>query len=114
MSECLFCNIVSGEVDSKFAGENELAFAFFDIAPVAPVHILIVPKKHIENINVFEIKDADSLSQMVKLSQELASEHNLTERGYRLVFNVGDDAGNTVSHLHMHLLGGRRLGWPPG
>ncbi len=114
MSDCLFCNIVSGEVPSKSAGENELAFAFFDIAPVAPIHILIVPKKHIENINVFEIKEADSLSQMVKLSQELASEHNLTERGYRLVFNVGDDAGNTVSHLHMHLLGGRRLGWPPG
>lgn len=114
MSDCLFCSIVQGNIDSKPAGENDLAFAFFDIAPVAPVHILIVPKKHIVNASTFEPADAAILSGMITLSQDLAQEHNLNDRGYRLVFNVGSDAGNTVDHLHMHLLGGRRLGWPPG
>jgi histidine triad (HIT) family protein len=114
MTDCLFCNIVLGKIDSNSAGQNDLAFAFFDIAPVAPIHILIVPKRHIENANELQSTDAEALAKMMSLSQELAEKHSLTDKGYRLVFNVGDDAGNTVPHLHMHLLGGRRLGWPPG
>jgi diadenosine tetraphosphate (Ap4A) HIT family hydrolase len=110
MSECLFCKIVAGEIPSKKIFENEATYAFEDIAPRAPTHILVVPKKHVGK--VADASDAESVGRLVLAAARIARDRNLSD--YRLVINNGAGAGQTVFHLHVHLLGGRPMAWPPG
>jgi histidine triad (HIT) family protein len=115
-TDCLFCRIVSGEVPSERVAESEHAYAFADLAPQAPVHVLVVPKAHVTSAAHVTPEDAHLLGEVVLLAQQVARERGIDgpERGYRLVLNVGRDANMTVPHLHLHVLGGRSLGWPPG
>lgn len=113
--DCLFCRIVRGEVPSDQVLDTELTYSFRDIAPAAPVHVLIVPKRHIAGAATVEATDGPVLAEMFVAAQQVAAKEGVAERGYRLVLNVGDDALNSVAHLHMHVIGGRGpLGWPPG
>lgn len=114
MSECLFCRIVSGEIPSTMVAESDAAYAFYDVAPQAPVHLLVVPKAHVDSADVLGPEHRGLLDDLVALAQESAEIEGVRESGYRLVFNVGADAQMTVAHLHLHVLGGRRLEWPPG
>ena len=112
---CLFCKILAGDIPSTKVAETDLAYAFRDINPVLPTHVLVIPRKHIENAHELDPDgDAADLAAVYALARQVAVDEGLAERGYRLVFNVGDDSGNTVPHLHLHVLGGRRMGWPPG
>ena len=113
--DCLFCKIAGGEIPSKFIYEDESVVAFRDINPQAPQHILIVPRKHIESINDFQADDKDLAAHiLVDVVPKLAKDLKIDEGGYRVVINTGDDGGQTVHHLHVHLLGGRSMQWPPG
>lgn len=111
---CLFCQIAKGELSTPFIYEDEWVVAFEDIHPQAPTHLLIIPKLHIHNINAIEPEHADVLSHMLFTAKKLATQLALDEAGYRLIFNTNEHGGQTVFHLHMHLLGGRQLNWPPG
>jgi histidine triad (HIT) family protein len=113
-SDCLFCKIVAGEVPSDEVASTEGTYAFRDINPGAPVHVLVVPRRHIESAATVTPDDAATLAEVITTAQEVARQEGIAESGYRLVFNVGDDALNSVPHLHLHVLGGKRLGWPPG
>ena len=113
MSDCLFCKIIAGEIPARKVYEDENTFAFNDINPQAPTHILIIPKRHIPGVKEAKPEDAETIGQCHLIAAKLARERGL-EKGYRTVFNVGPDAGQTVFHLHLHLLGGRALHWPPG
>jgi len=106
---CIFCKIAKKELPSDIVYEDERIIAFRDIKPVVPVHILIVPKTHIPSVNHLERKDGELLGELFLAAQKIAKEQGVTESGYRLVFNVGRDAGQTVDHLHLHLLGGTKL-----
>ena len=113
--DCLFCKITGGEIPSKFVYEDESVVAFRDINPQAPQHILIVPRKHIESINAFEDDDKDLAAHiLVDVVPKLAKDLKIAESGYRVVINTGDEGGQTVHHLHVHLIGGRSMQWPPG
>jgi histidine triad (HIT) family protein len=111
---CLFCEIAAGRIPARVAYQDESVFAFHDIHPQAPVHVLLVPRRHVASL--LELQDADEamIGGLVRRARELARELGLEERGFRLVFNCGPDAGYSVYHVHLHLLGGRGLGWPPG
>ena len=111
--ECLFCKIVSGQIPAKKMYEDETVFAFQDIDPQAPTHVLVIPKQHIVGLKEAQPQDAELLGRMQLAAARIAEAQNL-ESGYRTVFNVGPNAGQTVFHLHLHLLGGRKMGWPPG
>ena len=113
MKDCLFCKIVSGEIPSNKVYEDDKVMAFHDIDKKAPVHILIIPKKHVESVSSLEAADFETVAHIYRVAQKLADEYNLKD-GYRIVTNTGKDGGQTVNHLHFHLLGGRALGWPPG
>jgi len=113
-SECIFCRIVGGEIPSDQVASSELSYAFRDIEPAMPVHVLVVPRRHITSADTVEADDGDVLADMVLTARKVARQEGLGERGYRLVLNVGDDALNSVAHLHLHVLGGRKMGWPPG
>lgn len=114
MSECLFCRIVNGEIPCKKAYEDETTLAFFDINPQAPVHILVIPKTHISSLNALTEEHGELFSHLVFVAKKLAAEHAIAENGYRIVVNTGDNGGQTVHHLHVHILGGRFMTWPPG
>ncbi|HEV3328906.1 MAG TPA: histidine triad nucleotide-binding protein [Acidimicrobiales bacterium] len=116
MNDCLFCRVVRGEVPSTKVAESEVAYAFRDVAPVAPVHVLVVPKSHVVSAHDVGPDDAHLLGELVLLAQEVARLEGIDgeDRGYRLVMNVGKDANMSVPHLHLHVLGGRAMGWPPG
>ncbi|HEX3620874.1 MAG TPA: histidine triad nucleotide-binding protein [Acidimicrobiales bacterium] len=114
MTDCLFCRIVAGEVPADEVASSGRTFAFRDIAPALPVHVLVVPREHIDSADTVTGDHADVLAEMMQTAQEVARTQGLAERGYRLVFNVGADAQNSVAHLHMHVLGGRPMEWPPG
>lgn len=115
MSDCIFCKIVNGEIPAKKVFENEKILAFHDISPVAPVHLLIIPKKHISSALHVEAKDAVEIMPEVFVAiSKLAKDFQLEESGFRIVNNCGSDGGQTVDHIHFHLLGGRQLQWPPG
>lgn len=114
MDDCLFCKIVAGSIPSDKVYEDDLVLAFRDIDPKAPVHILIIPKKHFGSIMDVVSGDEEYLEAMTKAAQQIAREQQIDEKGFRLVVNTGENGGQTVPHLHMHLLGGRALGWPPG
>jgi histidine triad (HIT) family protein len=113
-SDCLFCKIVAGDVPSTEVASTESTYAFRDIDPGAPTHVLIVPRQHIASADALEAEHAEILSEMFDTAREVARSEGINDSGYRLVFNVGDDALNSVPHLHLHVLGGRRMGWPPG
>ncbi len=114
MSECLFCQIVRGEVPSTKVAESERSYAFYDIAPSAPVHVLVVPKVHVDSADTVRLEDRGVVDDLVVLAQRVADLEGVRESGYRLVMNVGEDAQNSVGHLHLHVLGGRHLEWPAG
>lgn len=111
--DCLFCKIAAGEIPSKKAYEDEKVFAFYDIDPQAPVHILVIPKEHIQSVSQITPENQEIVGHIFTVIAKLARELNLKD-GYRVVSNVGQQGGQSVPHLHFHLLGGRNLGWPPG
>jgi histidine triad (HIT) family protein len=113
MSDCLFCRIIEGKVPSKKVYEDDRVYVFQDINPQAPTHVLLVPKKHIVGLNTAKPEDADILGYLQLVAAKLGRERGI-EDGYRTVLNVGPNSGQSVFHLHLHLLGGRRLTWPPG
>ncbi|NLG63590.1 MAG: histidine triad nucleotide-binding protein [Candidatus Cloacimonetes bacterium] len=112
--DCLFCRIVRREIPSQIVHETDELLAFRDIDPKAPLHVLIVPKRHISTVNDVEPSDAALLGQLFVAARTIAAEQGVAEDGYRLVVNTNAGAGQTVFHIHMHLLGGRGLSWPPG
>ena len=112
-SDCLFCRIISGKIPAKKVYEDEHVFAFEDIKPKAPTHVLIVPKKHFAGLKEAQADDAEVIGRCHLVAAEIARQRNI-EQGYRTVLNVGPGAGQSVFHLHVHLLGGRSLSWPPG
>ena len=111
--DCLFCKIVAGEIPSQKVYEDEKVLAFKDIDPQAPFHVLIIPKEHIPSAAAIDQNNSDIVAYIFEIAARLAKEHAL-EGAYRLVTNSGADAGQTVGHLHFHMLAGRLLGWPPG
>lgn len=114
MTPCLFCDIVAGKIPSKKVFEDEDLYVFADIQPQAPTHLLIVPKKHIASLNDLQSGDAELVGKMVLLATHLAESQGVAESGYRVVLNCNRDAGQAVFHIHLHLLGGRPMSWPPG
>lgn len=113
MSSCIFCQIATGEVPAEIIFKDEQVVAFKDMNPEAPVHLLIVPIKHIDSLNTAGPEDAALFGHLLLAAARLAIDYKL-EKGYRLVLNVGREAGQSIDHLHFHLLGGRYLSWPPG
>jgi histidine triad (HIT) family protein len=111
---CLFCNIVAGKIPAKRAFEDDDLLAFHDVNPQAPTHVLVIPKRHVASLADLAPGDDTLVGSMVRRAKELGREAGLGDRGFRLVFNCGEDAGYSVYHIHLHLLGGRALGWPPG
>lgn len=113
MADCLFCGIVTGEVPSEKVTETDETYAFRDINPVAPTHVLVVPKRHVPTVEHLGPEDADVLAACFTTIQEVARSEGVADDGYRVVANVGRHGGMTVSHLHFHVIGGRPLRWPP-
>ncbi len=113
-NDCLFCKIINGEIKSAIVYQDEDTLAFKDIHPQAPVHILIIPKQHIEKISDLDEQKSDVISNLILVANKLARDNKIDKPGYRLVFNCGADAGQLVFHIHLHLLGGRKMAWPPG
>ena len=111
-ADCLFCKIVRGEIPSKLVAETESCVAFRDINPVSPVHVLVIPRKHIASLD--GAHDPELVGQIVLLAVKIARDEGASAGGYRVVMNTGRDGGQSVDHLHLHLLAGRRMGWPPG
>lgn len=111
---CLFCRIVQGEVPADFAHQDDLVLAFHDINPKAPTHLLIIPREHIDSVADLGETDAQMLGRMFAVAANLARDTGIADHGFRLVTNSGPAAGQSVDHLHFHLLGGRSMSWPPG
>ena len=114
MTDCLFCKIVNREIPASIVYEDERVLAFNDINPQAPTHVLIVPKRHIASLNELGAEDDQLVGEMVRRAAAIAKERGIAAGGYRTVFNTNRDAGQTVFHIHLHLLGGRSMAWPPG
>ncbi len=114
MSDCLFCRIVNQEIEATVVAANDGAVAFADIAPVAPVHVLVVPRLHVNDASELGAEHGGLLTDMFALAQAVAAAKGVDSSGYRLVMNVGKDAQCSVAHLHLHVIGGRPLAWPPG
>jgi histidine triad (HIT) family protein len=110
--DCLFCRIVRGEIPAKIVAETEHCVAFRDIDPKAPVHVLVIPREHVPSLS--EAKDPAVVGRLALLAADIAAREGIAESGYRMVINTNADAGQTVFHVHLHLMGGRRMGWPPG
>jgi histidine triad (HIT) family protein len=113
-SECIFCRIASGEIRADVVHESERVIAFRDLDPRAPVHVLIIPRRHISSVT--ELTDADGavMGELFIVARRVAEQEDVAESGYRMVMNAGKDGGQSVGHVHLHVLGGRRLTWPPG
>ena len=114
MSDCLFCGIVDGKIKANLVYEDDAVVAFKDIAPKAPVHFLIIPRKHVAGVSDIAESDRELIGAIFQVAAKLAREHGIAESGYRVVVNSGADAGQSVFHINYHLLGGRQLSWPPG
>ena len=114
VADCLFCRIVAGELPSNEVFSTTTTYAFRDIKPGAPSHVLVVPREHIVDAAALTSDHGNVLAEMFQAAKRVAELEGLSERGYRLVFNVGPDSGNSVPHLHLHVLGGRSMSWPPG
>jgi len=112
--DCLFCKIVAGQIPATVVLKNDQVTVFRDINPQMPTHVLVVPNEHVATTETISAANDALVGTLVRTAQEIARMEGLSERGYRLVFNTGPDAQNSVPHLHMHLLGGRGMGWPPG
>ena len=113
-ADCLFCRIAAGEIPADIVHEDELVLAFRDINPKAPTHLLLIPRRHVKSAADLAETDAEMLGRLFATGARLAREAGIAERGFRLVTNSGPAAGQSVDHLHFHLLGGRSMGWPPG
>ncbi|HEY7488597.1 MAG TPA: histidine triad nucleotide-binding protein [Streptosporangiaceae bacterium] len=113
-TDCLFCKIVSGEVPAKIVRETDRTLAFRDINPQAPTHVLVVTKDHHENVGALAAADEGVLAELLREAHQVAAGEGIADSGYRVVFNTGAQAGQTVFHVHAHVLGGRGLNWPPG
>ncbi|MBT5440046.1 MAG: histidine triad nucleotide-binding protein [Candidatus Marinimicrobia bacterium] len=114
MDNCLFCKIINGDIAAKKVYENEHIIAFNDIDPKAPVHILVIPKKHIRSINELNSSDINLAGEIILAAKKIAKDQGIDSKGFRVVFNTNDDGGQTVYHIHMHIMGGRQMQWPPG
>ena len=114
MEYCIFCKIVDKEIPAKTVMEDEEIIAFHDINPQAPVHILIIPKEHFSSLNEIPESKKDLLSRILLRARQIAKNMGIAEKGYRIVLNTARDSGQDVFHIHFHLLGGRRMTWPPG
>ena len=114
MADCLFCKIVKREIPSRILYEDDLCLAFEDINPQAPTHLLVIPKRHLDSLTQTTEADQGLLAHLLSALMRLAKEKGLADSGYRTVINTGQDGGQTVHHLHLHLLGGRFMTWPPG
>jgi histidine triad (HIT) family protein len=116
MSEqnCLFCRIVKGEISADIVYQDERCGAFRDTNPQAPVHVLVIPREHMESLDEATQKDEATLGHLLRVAARVANEQEISESGYRAVINTGAGAGQSIFHLHLHVLGGRQLNWPPG
>ncbi len=114
MDDCIFCKIAAGEIPTEVIAANDGAIAFHDINPMAPVHLLVVPRRHVTNLDALTPEDRESVADCIELIRDAARGAGLMPGGYRALTNTGPDAGQVVMHLHFHVLGGRDLGWPPG
>lgn len=109
--DCIFCKIINKEIKTDILYEDDKFLAFKDIEPIAPTHLLIIPKKHILSVDHLEAQDKALIGELYLIAQKIAREQQVSETGYRLILNTGPDAGQTVNHLHVHLLGGKKLSW---
>lgn len=114
MNDCLFCKMIAGEIPCNIVYENESVFAFRDIDPKAPTHILLIPRKHIRSINELGESDQTLAGELLLIAKKIAKDEGIDESGFRTIFNTNSDGGQTVFHMHMHILGGRKMAWPPG
>jgi histidine triad (HIT) family protein len=114
MTDCLFCKIIDGEIPGKFVYQDDQMVAIRDINPQAPLHLLIIPRRHIATLNDLTPRDDTLVGSMHRVAAAIAKEHGFSEHGYRTVFNTGREAGQSVFHIHLHVLAGRGLAWPPG
>jgi histidine triad (HIT) family protein len=114
VADCLFCKLIAGEIPATIVHQDDHLVAFKDITPQAPTHVLIIPRRHIASLNELTAGDDSLVGEMVRAAAAIAKQNGHAERGYRTVFNCNPDAGQTVFHLHLHLLGGRKMTWPPG
>jgi histidine triad (HIT) family protein len=114
MTDCLFCKMINGDIKPDTVYEDDDILAFNDISPQAPIHVLIIPKKHISTLNDADESDIEVLGKLNRVAAKLASELGFSEQGYRLVMNCNDAGGQAVYHIHLHLLAGRQMAWPPG
>lgn len=114
MADCIFCQIIAGKIPGEKVFENERIIGLRDIHPQAPTHLLVLPRRHIPTLNDLQPQDGALVGEMMLVATQLAGQENLAERGYRLVFNCNRDGGQSVYHIHLHLLGGRYMRWPPG
>ena len=114
MADCLFCKIIEGTIPGAIVYQDDRVVAFKDINPQAPMHVLILPRRHIATLNDLTPEDDGLVGELVRRAAAIAADNGHAERGYRTVFNCNADAGQTVFHIHLHVLGGRRLSWPPG
>jgi histidine triad (HIT) family protein len=114
VADCIFCKIVAGELPADVVLRTDSALAFRDLNPQAPTHVLVIPLEHVDHAGVLAPEHAELLSGVFAAANEVAAQEGLAERGYRLVFNVGEESGNSVPHLHLHVIGGRFMSWPPG
>jgi len=113
-TNCLFCRLSRGEIPAKIVIENDQVIAFHDIDPKAPVHVLVIPRKHIGSIAELDDGDGGLIGALFVAARDVARQLGIEQRGYRLVINAGREAGQSVDHVHLHVLGGRKLNWPPG
>ncbi|KNF09353.1 hypothetical protein CLPU_3c01310 [Gottschalkia purinilytica] len=114
MSDCIFCKIVKGEIPAKKVYEDDKVIAFNDISPQSPIHILVIPKNHISSANDINDENKEIIGHIFSVISNIAKSEGIADKGYRIVNNCGEDGGQTVSHIHFHILGGRQLQWPPG
>jgi len=112
--DCLFCKIIAGDIPSNKVYSDDDVYAFHDINPAAPTHILVIPKKHLSAVNAASDADETLIGRLVLAANRIAEQEGLTEEGFRYVINTGEKGGQTVHHLHLHILGGRQMNWPPG
>ncbi|MBT4836547.1 MAG: histidine triad nucleotide-binding protein [Methylococcales bacterium] len=114
MSNCLFCKIINGDIPADIVYQDDELLAFRDVSPQAPTHVLIIPKKHISTINDIEQNDAELIGKMMLTAKKIANDEGVSDEGYRVVMNCNALAGQTVFHIHLHLMAGRAMTWPPG
>ncbi len=114
MSDCLFCKMVSGEIKPDIVYEDNAVIAFRDVNPQAPVHVLVIPREHISTLNELQPEHSELVGKLFQAARQVAQQEGISDRGYRTVMNCNAEAGQTVFHIHLHLLGGRVMGWPPG